>query len=57
VDEIGGIAHLASIPRCGRNPTDDSIVVNNINNSRSLHRNMKIRKSKSSISGFLEIGF
>jgi hypothetical protein len=36
---------------------DDSIVVNNVNNSRSLHRNMKIRKSKSSIASFLDIGF
>jgi hypothetical protein len=35
----------------------DPIVVNNINNSRSLHRNMKIRKRKSQIAGFLQVGF
>jgi hypothetical protein len=46
VDKIGGVAHPASIPRCSRNPLNDSIVVNNINNSPSLHRNMKIRKTK-----------
>jgi hypothetical protein len=57
VDKIGGIGSPAFDSALQQESACDSIVVYNINNSRSLHRSMKTRKGKSPVAGVLEIGF